>query len=310
MNRMKMTLATAALAGISAAVSGCGDSGAGNAQIFVEGEDTIINGLDPGTELENVKDGWTVRYDKFLITLGNFRASQSRKPTAKLTEPKTFVLDMQAIPSSGFLLAEFKDAEATRWDKVGYDEAIATAASTKGTDTSQADYDLMVAGGYSIFVAGTITKPDGQSCRPTSPADCIAAPTVRFAWGFPAATAADDCGPEEGDSGFAIPSGGTAQVKLTIHGDHIFFSNMNLGVEIVDRLAQWIANSDLDRNGEATLAEMKMVQAADVFKAPTYNLSNALGVAVRTAYDYAETQERTIMHLQGEGDCKTPTVIP
>lgn len=304
---MMNLLGTTALLGAVAA--GCGSDGPGNAQIFIEGEDTIDEGLEPGTELENIKDGWTVTYDKFLITLGNFRASQSKNPSAKLAEPKVYVIDMKAIPTSGFMLAEFKDVEATRWDKVGYDQAVATAAALKAPGLSQADYDLMVNGGYSIYVAGSITKPEGQSCKPTAPTDCAPAPTVTFAWGFNSATAANDCGPEEGDSGFAIPSGGTAQVKLTIHGDHMFFSNMNLGVEIVDRLAQWIADSDLDRSGATTIDELKLVQAADVFKAPTYNLSNGFGIAVKTAYDYAQTQERTIMHLQGEGDCETPTVL-
>src|SRR5881394_2239750 len=98
MNRTTFTY-IAGLVGAAVAAAGCGNSGSGNAQIFVEGEDTIVNGLDPGTELENVKDGWTVRYDKFLITLGNVRASQSTKPSARLSEPKTFVLDMRAIPS-------------------------------------------------------------------------------------------------------------------------------------------------------------------------------------------------------------------
>jgi hypothetical protein len=308
MTRATMTLVGAATL-LAAGASGCGSDGPGNAQIFVEAEETIADGLTPGDELENIKDGWTVTYEKFLITLGNFRASQSRNTSATLTEPKTFVLDLQAIPAAGFLLADFKDVEATRWDKVGYDQALTTSTSVRATGTAQADFDLMVAGGYSIYTAGTITKTDGQSCRPTAPTDCVAATSIRFAWGFAAATAANDCGPEEGDSGFAVPSGGTAQVKLTLHGDHLFFSNMNLGVELVDRLAQWVANADLDRNGETTLDELRNVQSSDIFKAPTYNLSNAFGKSIVTAYDFAETQQRTIMHLQGEGDCETPSII-
>jgi hypothetical protein len=169
---------------------------------------------------------------------------------------------------------------------------------------------MMVQGGFSIYLAGSITKPGGQSCRPTAPTDCVAvgATGVSFAFGLPSATAADDCGPPEGASGIAVPSGGTVPVKLTIHGDHMFFSNMNLGVEDVDRLAQWLADSDLNRDGQATIDELKMVQAADVFMSPTYNLSNAFGATIGTAYDYLVTQERTVMHQDGEGDCSTPTI--
>ena len=66
--------------------------------------------------------------------------------------------------------------------------------------------NAMVAAGNSLWVAGTITKD---------------ARTVAFDWPLKSGVAWSDCGPEMGDKGFAVPSGGTVQVKATIHGDNV-----------------------------------------------------------------------------------------
>ena len=49
-------------------------------------------------------------------------------------------------------------------------------------------------------------------------------------------------------------SGGTVQVKPTIHGDHWFFTNVTQGAELTERRAQWIVDSDLDRAGKNMLS--------------------------------------------------------
>ena len=102
-----------------------------------------------------------------------------------------------------------------------------------------------------------------------------------------------------------MPSGGTAQVKPTVHGDHWFFTNLTQGAEITQRRAQWIADADLDRDGETTQAELKQVPAAVAFPAELgYNLSGAI-IPIVTAHDYLEAQARTLGDFQGEGECPT-----
>lgn len=291
-------------------LAGCGDtSGTGTLQVFATAEDTIPDGLAPGTGNENIRDGWAVAYDKFLLSVGNFRASRSVSATDKLSEPKSFILDLKALPSDGFVLAKLDRVTAARWDKVGFDLPNASVASQKAAITSQADHDFMVGNGYSVYFEATLTKSDGQSCRPTAPADCVPRTEVKVAWGLKAGTAFDDCAPPMGDAGFAVPTGGTVQVKPTIHGDHWFFSNVTQGAELTDRLAQWIVDCDLDRDGETTLAELERVKASDVFRAPTYNLTGAI-IPINTAHDYLEAQARTLGDYQGEGECPTRRILP
>ena len=99
------------------------------------------------------------------------------------------------------------------------------------------------------------------------------------------------------------------QVKPTIHGDHWFFSNLTEGVELTDRYAQWIANADLDRNGETTISELRNVPKGQAFPAALYSLSGAL-IPIENAYDYLEAQARTLGDFQGDGECPSRTVLP
>lgn len=291
-----------------AVVGACGDSAGpkGRVQVFVTAEDTIPDGLTPGTGDENIQDGWTVTYQKYLITIGNFRASRSTQPADSLSEPKIYVLDMKNLPAGGFLLAQFDGAAAQRWDKVGYDMPNASAATACATGVTAFDCNLMKTSRYSLYIEGTMTKPDGRSCRPDAPADCVNRTSLTFKWGFNAGTAFDDCAPPSGDAGFAVPTGGVASVKPTIHGDHWFFTSFVH--EEAKRRAQWIADADLDRDGATSLDEIRRVQASNVFPAGVYNLSG--GGIIATAYDYVVAQVRSLGDFQGDGECPTRTPLP
>jgi hypothetical protein len=277
-------------------LAACGDHGAsttGRVQVFVEPEDTIPEGLEPGTGEENISDGWTVTYDKFLVAVGNFRATRSADTSDKLAEPKVYIVDLKTVAAGGLVIAQFNDVTASRWDKVGFDLPNASASAVRAESTAQADYDFMLANTFSIYIEGSMTK------------DAI---TKTFNWGLSAGTSFDDCAPVSGDAGFAVPSGGTVQVKPTIHGDHWFFTNITQGEEITERRAQWIADSDTDDNGETTLDELKAVPAANVFPSPTYNLSGAI-IPVNTAFDYLMAQTRTLGDFQGDGECPTRKIL-
>lgn len=298
------------LAPLTLALACNGAAGTGRVQVFVEAEDTIPEGLSPGSGPEDVVDGWTVTYSKFLVVVGNFRATRSADPTAELHDDAVTIVDLLNLPAGGLVLAEFDGVEAVRWDRVGYDLPNATAAAESAEGLSDADRALMQDGGFSLYIEGKLTKPDGQSCAPGDPADCAPAPEIAFRWGLAAGTSFDDCAPEEGDAGFAVPQGGAAQVKPTIHGDHWFFTNITQGAEQTERRAQWIADCDLDRDGETTLDELKMVPAATLFRPELgYSTSGALE-PISFAYDYLLAQARTLGDFQGEGECPTRAPLP
>lgn len=298
-------LTTFSLTFLVLGLTACGiGTGTGTVQVLAVPEETIPEGIQPGTGAENIVDGWTISYSKFIVVIGNFRASRSADPSAKLSHPDVLVVDLKQVPAGGLVLASLKDVAAVRWDKVGYNLENATSSAKKAEGVSQADYDEMVKNGWSLRIVGQLTKSDGQSCKPGVPTDCVTAKTISFDWGVKGGTSFDDCAPPQGDAGFSVPTGGTIQVKPTIHGDHWFFTNITQGAEITKRRAQWIANCDLDRDGKVTIDELKQVKAADVFPAADYNLSGAL-IPINTAYDYLEAQVRTLGDYEGEGECPT-----
>ena len=164
--------------------------GIGTVQVFVEAEDTIPEGLQPGDGEEQVIDGWTVRYDKFLVVIGDFTAARSDDSNDVLAGPEPVVVDLLNLPAGGLVLAEFTEVSAVRWDQVAYSLADANPKTRAADGTAAADLDLMTKNGWSLYIAGEISKPDGQSCSPTTPGDCAPATAVRFAWGLAAATLA------------------------------------------------------------------------------------------------------------------------
>lgn len=295
MTNRKRSLLTAAALGFLAACSndgGTGTGGSGNVQIFVVPEDSITNGLDPGTELENVQDGWTIKYDRYLVAIGNFRARRSDTGET-LSDPSVYILDLKGAPTSGYVAKEFTGASAVRWDKFGYDVPNAKAGAKPLAPTTQADADLMIQNGYSVYYEGYGEKAGAK---------------ITFKWGFAAGTAFDDCASPDGAPGFAVPAGGTVQVKPTLHGDHQYFDNVTQGVEITRRLAQWLRICDKDGSGELTIAELKVCDVVTALPQPPYDLTAVRdqdGDGKLSVFDYVNSQMRTFGDYQGDGECPT-----
>ncbi len=300
----------AALGSLVLSSVGCRD-GTGTVQVFLLPEDTITQGIDPGPDPDNMKDGWAARYSRFLVVVGNVRASSTMDSSARLGDPQTYLIDLIAAGSNGVTIDTFTGVEAIRFDRFGYDLVPPTADTVVTGAASADDLAFMLQNGYSIYFEGTLFKADGMSCRPGDPSQCTAEPSVSFRWGLPIATAFDDCGSSDTDLGFAVPSGGTTAIKPTLHGDHIFFNAIPHGtVEPQNRLGQWLADADLDHDGETTLDELRQSRAIDLFPVASYDLSGApSGIVIATGYDFVNAQLRGIGHFNGDGDCATRTVL-
>lgn len=306
MKAMKAVLGLLAVGVFAGCTAETGDSGSSNgggatgtAQVFIVAEETVQGGLVAGTGEEDLRDGWNVSYDKFLVTVGNFRASRSSNPGDVRRISDVVVLDLAAIPESGVLLGELTGLAAAQWDRVGYDIANASSSATRHSTVTQADYDVMVSNRYSVYFEATLTKDMGGTMV-----------THRIpGWGVSAGTSFDDCASDTGDTGFSVTAGGSVQVQPTIHGDHWFFTNITQGAEITERRAQWVVDSDANDDGQTTLAELQAAVAADVFPSSQYNLTGGLE-PINTALDFVRAQARTLGDFNGEGECPTRAILP
>lgn len=235
-------------------------------------------------------DGWTVDFDKFLIVVGDFDAINESDLAASLLGERTAVIDLRALFYSQFTLIVFDRVAAGRFSSVGFTLPGADGTTTKTPATLEDDLLLMVAGEYSVYIEGVMTKADGQSCAPDAPMDCIPAEQIAFRWGFSAGTAYADC------SGFEVPAGtDLVFVELNMTGETWFapgFSEM--GYDATKTRAQWIADADLDRDGETTLTELQSIKASQLFTpALGYDFAGA-PIPVETAYDFVEAQARNL----------------
>lgn len=271
--------------------------GSGNVQVIVVPEESITGGIEPGTGDENMQDGWKITYDRYLVATGNFRARRSDNGES-ISDPTVYVLDLKNAPASGYVAKEFTGIAAVRWDKFGYDVANAKPGAKPLPPTQQSDVDFMTTAGFSVYFEGSGEK---------------GADKITFKWGFRAGTSFDDCATSEGQSGFAVPSSGTVQIKPTLHGDHQFFDNVTQGVEKTARRAEWLKTCDKDANRVLTLEELKQCDVALALPTPPYDLTGVRdqdGDGKITVYDYVATQLRTFGDFQGDGECPSRAPLP
>lgn len=310
-----------ALCGLGLLWTGCADDDVKSKArlgVVLESEDTITQGLKPGTGAENIRDGWTVAFDRYLTVVGPIDLRSSTNQAVQVKDPKVHVVDLKQVPPGGVPLWNI-EATQGNWE-FRFETPAASAAGLVVHPTVPAEAaEKMRANNWTYHIQGKISKPDGQSCPPVTlatpgskvtnaqssgPNPCYAAPVVRFDIGAEADT---DFGPCERDgiAGVALNSAQELTVAVTLHGDHLFFNGFPEGDEGgVVRLAQWLADCDLNLDGLVTNEELLKIHHS---KLPEINERYQLGGSpispLNNMYDFVRAQFKTQGHFQGEGEC-------
>ncbi len=311
------------MAGLALATiaTGCGEDsalGTGSLTVILESEDTITDGLQPGSEVESIRDGWAVSFDRYIVTIGDVDLHLATDDAVKAENADVFVVDLKKVPASGLPLWKVDGLAAGRWE-FNYGTPGAAHGATRHESVSQADFDELVDRDFTYLVDGTLSKSDGQSCPPAVLAkpgekkpngkksggnDCYDAPTVRFEFGARAETTFGPCEVDE-VPGFAVAEGGSQTVAVTIHGDHLFFNGFPEGDEGgISRLAQWLADCDLDLDGVVTAAELEQIKPSQLPELDDrFQLGGSPITPLDHMLDYVSAQLKTQGHFQGEGEC-------
>ncbi len=272
---------------------GCGSDGSdpvaedgeGSVQITTWGEDYIEEEIpaDPG-DGSGFVDGWTVSYDKFLVSFQNVGiADADGESAAVMSGSRLFDNTASGVKS----VTEFSDIPARAWNSVSYEIAPVDEDTELDDSATEADKTLMQDGGFSVYVSGTATKGDEQK---------------RFAWGFAIGTRYEACHSEQGGKdqlGIVVTNGASLEVQLTTHGDHLFYDRLQVSSdpEVTTSLRfDALAEADADEDGEVSLDELNDAPL-DVLR---YDPSG-LGAATQGAFVTALA--RTIGHFRGEGEC-------
>lgn len=260
------------------ALAGCG-GGEGAASFDTWGEDYIESEIPSDVFV----DGWSVSYQKFIVNIGHVRVGEAGGETiAQMDGTRVFDHTKAGVKT----VVTFDGLPAQSWDHVSYEIPVATADAELDASASQADKQILVDDEASVHVEGTATN---------------GAVSKTFSWSFAVSTLFDDCkGEKDGKEteGALITNGGTDQIQLTIHGDHLFYDDLqsaNANVRFDP-----IAAADADMDGVITLAELRAVKLVEI-DVGTYGTGSASNIDDLGAFVTALS--RTVGHFRGEGEC-------
>lgn len=290
----------------------------GDLTVVLEAEDTITEGIGTEGGDEIILDGWSVAFDRYIVAIGDVDVHLATDESIEAEASDVFVVDLTDVPESGLPLWSLDGLQAGRW-QFNYSTPGAGDGSTRHESVTQADYDAMVAADWTYLISATMSNASGQSCPPATlavPGDatpngnvnsrdeaCYDAPEITFTWGVTAETVFGPCEIDE-MPGFAIPEGGSQTVAATIHGDHIFFNGFPEGEEGgTERYAQWVADSDLNLDGEVTREELEQIAPSDLAEIDERYALGGSPIPLTEMWDYLTGQLKTQGHFQGEGEC-------
>lgn len=267
----------------------CSDAGEGTASFTTWGEEYIEEEIpsDPSGEGGFV-DGWSVRYDKFLVAFHGITVADADGKVAAEQQGSILVDNTQPGKKE---LVSFRKLEAKHWDRVSYQIKPPTQDTTL-VSASEADLKLMLDHGYSIYVEGTAEKEvDGTLV------------TKSFHWGFDTKTQYRDCqqAEESGQAieGLVVTEGGDDKSELTTHGDHFFYDRLAESADPAVKTSlrfEEKAAADADDDGEITLEELGKAKL-------NLKLYNPSGFEVANLGEFMTALSRTVGHFRGEGEC-------
>lgn len=238
--------------------------------------------IEEGIPSDEFVDGWSVRYDKFLLVLRDVTVADGATIGARWEAATVFDL-VRPGPKP---VVTFRDLEARPWPSFSFQIGPSSPDAALAPGVTEADRALL--GAASLRVVGVAT--DGTR-------------TKRFDWSFARPTRFADCrGDKDGRLliGVSPIEGGVDSVQLTIHGDHLFYDDLQAGSARL-RFGP-IADADADADGAVTLAELDAVRLATIPKSSgAYGTGSASDVDTLGAFVAALA--RTVAHFRGEGEC-------
>ncbi len=97
-----------------------------------------------------------------------------------------------------------------------------------------------------------------------------------------------------------MTNGGTDEVQLTIHGDHLFYDDLQAS----NAKVRFTALSKADANGDSklTLDELAAVRLT-MIAAEDGTFGTGAAANVNTLRDFVTDLTRTVGHFRGEGEC-------
>ncbi|WP_437605387.1 hypothetical protein WMF20_30240 [Sorangium sp. So ce834] len=289
------------LSGLVGPASGCvaGDGGSaseeGSLALRVSGEDAAKKGypvLKNGRELAFV-DGWTVTFDKFIVSLGDIELRGADGASA-FKDESIYVADLHRGDPT---IAVFEGLEARRWERFSLKTLPATPDAVNLNGVSQDDVERMASNGYNYWIEGAATK-GGEA--------------YTFSWGLVNPTRNSNCtNGLDGTDGFVVKSHATTEAEITVHVDHTFWDT--LGSEVADLRFDAIAAAagadghiDFEELDAQRLSDLKGLGGGpllDESGAPIVYNPGSIPLEARTLKHFVLAASASQAHINGLGLC-------
>lgn len=295
MKRMRWVIA--ALVVGMAACGGDDGEGVGRLVVVVDGEEGARAGFPFTEDGETVAfvDGWTLRFDKYVTSLGEVRVAGADGAEA-VADGGVYVVDLRKGAPTLF---ERDDVGARRWEQVSFAVRAPEAQVVNVNDVASADVQRMVSGGLTYLIEGVATKGDK---------------TVRLSWEVVAPVRNEDCtNGADGTQGVVVPVNSSAEARLTIHVDHAFFDSLGteesaLRFEAIaaaageDGVVTWeeLASQPLTALKDTAGEPLRDEQGQRIVYDP-----GAAQLEAATLQAYIKFSMASQAHLNGEGLCTT-----
>lgn len=303
---------------LATSLGGCSTAAPGSVAVRLKAEELISKGMSAGSKPENVRDGWDIVFDQYLVAIGPVHLRFATDTSLEAEDSRVHVVDLTKVPDNGFLLWQLDELASGRWN-FDYEVREAGEGARRHDSANRDAFERMVEENWSYWIEGLLTQPIGESCPPADLADvgdrepngnksgvndCYAANEIRFEIGIDAEVAFENC-EIDGLSGVAIAPGATETVSVNLHGDHLFFNGFPVGSEgSVLRLAQWLADADLNLDGVVVNDELRALRPADMVQFDERYQLGGSPISIDTMYDYVRAQLLTQGHFEGEGECE------
>jgi hypothetical protein len=280
----------------AASVAGCGSDGGGSGRngklsVLLEAEESIPGGLAAGTANENIKDGFDIDFSKYVISVGLVAMSQLGGAHPQSSDAVA-VADFTRLGTTPPELTRFSGIATGQYTEFGF-QTPGPESSAINLNAEEADFDAMVANGWSYVVAGTITRvEDGATKEFRIEADVPSEYTA--------------CAVEDLEPGVNVST--NSSVNITMHGDHLFFNGFPEEEGNVFRQARWLWSiEDTDEDGVITRTDFEAAtDIGSLFPSPPMGNYELTGgpLPIRNAWDFIRAQLGTQGHIFGEGECE------
>jgi hypothetical protein len=256
----------------------------------MSGED----GARRGYPASLLQDGWTIRFDRYLVSLGDFTLTSAEGERRGLDAH--LLVDLQ---KGDVELGRLTGLPAGRWG-VGFRVSPPEAGTVlPDGHVSPEDAAMMSARGYAYWLEGEAVKP--------------LVGTFRFQLGLPVDARMVDCtNGADGTLGVVVPEGSTAEAEITVHVEHLFYDRLGTHKGVKLRFEAFAAVAGEDRL--ITLEDLARQELLDLRGMDGGELVDAQGQPVvyepgafdvRTLREFVTRSVVDQAHLNGGGVCQT-----